>query len=357
MADNNTWGRISTMKGGGVQGFYDEAKKALADKWKGTKEALGTLKDATGIGVSDEVASAARDKIGQGVVDSVKGMATLTGPSAEDVQAAYMSGNQEAIDAVTAAQQAQMQAATAIKNNVQKAVTDSYGRNGVMGVLGMATATVGAEVVGQKGAGLATHAAADAVEAAAEAAKVEKLAKAVIKDEGIFVKMKGMAQFVVNCFKAGKKTQGKIPEYDRQLAGQEKGINDMTVQQYLDGRAAFDPANRSSSVAESARLAYSNKLTVNNEAALFAAGIDGEEALSQAQAMTKETMNTLAALHNPDMIAGGVDVISDFGDRGVNSSIGGQWKDRIGDLDKAAEQVPESERVSAKMNVKLVRCP
>lgn len=90
---------------------------------------------------------------------------------------------------------------------------------------------------------------------------------------------------------------------------------------------------------------------------LNAAGIDGEAALMRAKVMSKETMNTLAALHNPDMIAGGVDVIADFGDRGVNASIGGQWKDRIKDLDKAASQVPESERASTRMNVKLVRCP
>jgi len=190
MADNNTWGRISTMKGGGVQGFYEEAKKAIGDKWQGTKDALATLKDATGLGVSDEVASAARQKIGQGIVDSAKGMAALAGPTHEEVQAAYMSGNQDAIDAVSAAQQAQMQATNAIKDSVQKAVTDSYGRNGVMGVLGMATASIGAEVIGQKGTGLATHAAADAVGAAAEAAKVAKLGKAVVKDEGLFVKKK-----------------------------------------------------------------------------------------------------------------------------------------------------------------------
>ncbi len=28
-------------------------------------------------------------------------------------------------------------------------------------------------------------------------------------------------------------------EMDRQLAGQERGLNDMTIQEYLDGRAAY----------------------------------------------------------------------------------------------------------------------
>ncbi len=39
---------------------------------------------------------------------------------------------------------------------------------------------------------------------------------------------------------------------------------------------------------------------------------------------TKE-MKTLAALHNPDMIAGGFDKITGCGDSGVNSAIGSSW--------------------------------
>jgi len=43
-------------------------------------------------------------------------------------------------------------------------------------------------------------------------------------------------------------------------------------------------------------------------------------------------------------------------DRGVNSSIGARWKDRVGDLDKAAREIPEHERGNTKMNTKLKRC-
>jgi hypothetical protein len=67
-------------------------------------------------------------------------------------------------------------------------------------------------------------------------------------------------------------------------------------------------------------------------------------------------MKTLAALHNPDMIAGGKDVVTSMGDRGVNSSIGSQWQHRVGELDKAALDIPESERGNTKMNAKLKRC-
>ena len=68
-------------------------------------------------------------------------------------------------------------------------------------------------------------------------------------------------------------------------------------------------------------------------------------------------METLAALHNPDMFMGGKNVIDGMGDRQVNRSIGSQWKGgRANELDKAAEAVPASERATTKMNAKLERC-
>lgn len=94
--------------------------------------------------------------------------------------------------------------------------------------------------------------------------------------------------------------------------------------------------------------------------------------MSDAQAKVKATadaanqMKTLAALHNPDMVAGGVNVITDMGDRQVNSTIGGQWKSpikgqpaeptRVQQLDTAATNVPVGERSTTRMNAKLERC-
>ncbi|WP_259642423.1 polymorphic toxin type 15 domain-containing protein, partial [Pseudomonas savastanoi] len=65
---------------------------------------------------------------------------------------------------------------------------------------------------------------------------------------------------------------------------------------------------------------------------------------------------SLAALHNPDIIAGGKDVINDLGDRRINSSIGPQWPSRIGELDRAANLVPNELRNATKINAKLERC-
>lgn len=62
-------------------------------------------------------------------------------------------------------------------------------------------------------------------------------------------------------------------------------------------------------------------------------------------------MSGLAGLHNPDLSAGGKDVIADFGDRQVNSSIGPQWKNKIQNLKKEAENVPALMRESTFLNV------
>jgi Novel toxin 15 len=67
-------------------------------------------------------------------------------------------------------------------------------------------------------------------------------------------------------------------------------------------------------------------------------------------------MGTLTALHNPDRVVAGKDIIADFGDRGINSKIGAQWKTRAGNLDAAARQVALQDRAATKMNVKLERC-
>jgi len=41
------------------------------------------------------------------------------------------------------------------------------------------------------------------------------------------------------------------------------------------------------------------------------------------------------------MVAGGKDIVTNMGDRVVNSSIGGQWKNRVKGLDTAAKAIPE----------------
>lgn len=140
----------------------------------------------------------------------------------------------------------------------------------------------------------------------------------------------------------------------------------MTVREYLEGRKRYSEIGREGTGAaqKEARGKYSKELQAQFEKQLGEDGIFGDEAAKQAASMTAERMKTLAALHNPDMIAGGRDVVKSMGDKGVNSSIGSQWKNgadelgrsRVQALDDAAKTVPESARGTTKMNASLKRC-
>ena len=176
-------------------------------------------------------------------------------------------------------------------------------------------------------------------------------------------KLKVMKEEKVPCFKSEGLPAAKAAEMERQLAGQQAGLNDMTVQDYLDGRKAFadrklatGSGRGSGKPAADARVEYEADLTRSLEKQYVMAGKSQAEAERLAAAQASSTMDTLAALHAPDMIAGGANRIADMGDRGVNSSIGSQWKGRVTELDKAASAVPAGERASTKMSVKLERC-
>lgn len=108
-------------------------------------------------------------------------------------------------------------------------------------------------------------------------------------------------------------------------------------------------------MATKARMDYQDSIQDEIESELRKL-MDPVEAQKVAIEKTKNHMLVTAALHNPDLVAGGRDAISDFGDRQVNSIIGPQWKTKIPNLKKAAETVPPNLRNSTRMNVKLHKC-
>ncbi len=167
-----------------------------------------------------------------------------------------------------------------------------------------------------------------------------------------------MPQKKVRCFEPNGLPSGSFPEFDRQFAGQGRGINGMTVDAYLKGREAFDSSSRDPAIARRARVKYEKNAIRDLTRQLPAQGVPPSAAGTQATAMAAERMNTLIALHDPDMIAGGKDAIADFGNRNITSRIGAQWKtqSRIEGLDEAARRVPPAERGATKMNAKLQRC-
>ncbi|WP_241089274.1 polymorphic toxin type 15 domain-containing protein [Pseudomonas viridiflava] len=168
----------------------------------------------------------------------------------------------------------------------------------------------------------------------------------------------GMPEHKVPCFNVSPKHFDRIPEFDRQLAGQQKGLNDLTVDEYLKGREAFTSKDvvRDPKVAERARKSLGSKMEDKLLEDLIIKNMPPESAAILAKKITSEKMETLAALHNPDLLAGGKDIVNDLGDRRVNSSIGPQWRSRISGLDIASSSVPKSLRATTKINAKLERC-
>ncbi len=148
------------------------------------------------------------------------------------------------------------------------------------------------------------------------------------------------------------------PQYDeaefaRQLAEQQKGMNELTVQEYLDNRQQYIAQGRAVESNAAQQMAR-EKAFIEKVDELQDAGLSLQEAEEQAQ----NWLNTQAALHNPDQVAGGNACnIGGMGDKGVNSSIGSQWRYRIDAVDsqveKMAGNMSEVERNSTYLNVNL----
>lgn len=143
-------------------------------------------------------------------------------------------------------------------------------------------------------------------------------------------------------------------EFARQLADQQKGMNELTVQEYLDNRQKYIEQGRAIE-SNAAQQAAREKAFVDKVDELQDAGLSLKEAEEQAQ----KWLDTQAALHNPDQVAGGhASNVGGVGDKDVNSSIGSQWRYRIDDVDaqiqKMSESMSEAERNSTYLNVNLI---
>ncbi|WP_259592053.1 polymorphic toxin type 15 domain-containing protein [Shewanella baltica] len=177
--------------------------------------------------------------------------------------------------------------------------------------------------------------AADKLESAAKG--VDDLA-AARKEVATVAKSKAMKHKVA-CFK--KNSKGSDIEYDRQLQGQQDGINKMSVKEYLDNRESYNAIGRKGTGAaqDKARKDFKEKLIKEYTEKLVNEGeYLGEEALEKAKELALSDMKTLNALHNPDMIAGGKDIVFDLGDASVNQSIGSQWKNK--GVNELGEKMP-----------------
>ncbi|NKZ20461.1 hypothetical protein HF992_06335 [Streptococcus ovuberis] len=143
-------------------------------------------------------------------------------------------------------------------------------------------------------------------------------------------------------------------EFSRQLKNQQDGMNKFTVEDYIKNRGDYLANGRSSADNSAQKAARDNALTDKyNE--LRQSGLNRSEAKNVAESWLKKQ----AALHDPDQIAGGfAKNITGVGDAGINSSIGSQWKTRIGTVDEVVDNIvkttPYEDLSKVYLNVKLV---
>ncbi len=154
-----------------------------------------------------------------------------------------------------------------------------------------------------------------------------------------------------------------LKEMAAQLKRQEQAINKLTAIEYKAARDAFAAVNRNpaADVAQAAfRADATETITASIRDSLRKAGMEALAAKTEAAARAKEVMSKLAALHDPDMVAGGWmhPNPTGMGRADVNSSIGGSWNqnDRVFGMDREANSAIESGRGDQKMNVKLEPC-
>lgn len=155
-------------------------------------------------------------------------------------------------------------------------------------------------------------------------------------------------------------------ETDRQLEMQQNALNNMTAKDYEKGRDLFNQNGRGNGMDQvQARRDYEDNLQKKyfDQYKKTMSPIDADMKATQD---SKSVMSTMAALHNPDQITGGIKsgADMDIGLKNVNSSIGSGWGNkaeggsvsRVGSIDDAVKGVDPSVKDATKLNVKLERC-
>lgn len=154
-----------------------------------------------------------------------------------------------------------------------------------------------------------------------------------------------------------------LQEYAKQLKGQQNAINNMSAEEFKAARDAYNTYGRNPLAKDgqnALRKAIQSDVEESIYTSLRASGMSPQEATIQAISRSKEIMTNLAALHEPDMVAGGhgKPVPQRMGNTGINSSIGGSWNQggRLSDMDNAANDSIRMGAGQDKMNVQLELC-
>ncbi|MEQ1977596.1 polymorphic toxin type 15 domain-containing protein, partial [Xenorhabdus sp. SGI240] len=197
-------------------------------------------------------------------------------------------------------------------------------------------------------------------------------------------KVKGVKKTKVPCFdpydsdryksfKTPEERKAFLNEYADQLRGQQAAINDMSPEEFQIARQAYDADsakgreegkkgagrhNKAESAQRRAKRMKTKEIRDNMTQRHINNGMPEKEAKKIAKERAPKALDGLAALHEPDMVAGGKFKYATkrFGDKGINSAIGSSWKSRLKTLDDAAKAAIENGLGDAKMNVQLEVC-
>ncbi|WP_112069072.1 polymorphic toxin type 15 domain-containing protein [Herbaspirillum rubrisubalbicans] len=194
-------------------------------------------------------------------------------------------------------------------------------------------------------------------------------------------------QFKVPCFHPYDKKQfmrlskddqkAFLKEMAEQLRRQEEAINSLTASEYAMARDAFKRMNRNpgaNAAQDKHRKDVLKDMSDGIAESLSKRGMSEAEAKTKAGVRAKELMEKLAALHEPDMVAGGwmQHKTTSIGRADVNKSIGASWNQaytppgsgnsgqkpltRVQEMDREAKHAIDNGRGNQKMNVKLEPC-
>jgi hypothetical protein len=154
-----------------------------------------------------------------------------------------------------------------------------------------------------------------------------------------------------------------LKEYNKQLMKQQDAINEMTADEYLAARDAYKEFGRnplSDELQSDFRQDFEEDITRNIQTSLERQGMDPDLARKEASLRAEGVMKKLAALHNPDQVAGGWNDPNPtgMGRSDVNSAIGGSWphNDRLATMDEQAKLARQSGNGNVKLNVRLKVC-
>ncbi|MDC9589461.1 polymorphic toxin type 15 domain-containing protein [Xenorhabdus sp. XENO-10] len=122
-----------------------------------------------------------------------------------------------------------------------------------------------------------------------------------------------------------------MKEYAAQLRRQQDAINNMSPDEFKIARDAYKKNKRNSlagKAQEDFRDSAKGEIKINIFNSQIKKGTSVKEAKIISQKKADEIFDGLAALHEPDMVAGGYGQYSPkkMGDTGINSAIGGSWR-------------------------------